>query len=156
MGIPASRNLKLDSLNGFSTLPCENEAMDRYVLPHGAKGIEAEDFALQFGDDKVILVPKSAGQGKHYTFHAVPASGVIDVHETTIDADGRVQHRTLFALRRDDLPPMLQELAPMVPELFRLMRPLRLGWLKHRDIGIASGIDPVSDDDIAVTRKRKR
>ena len=35
--------------------------------------------------------------------------------------------------------------------------PLRLGWLKHRHIAIARGIDPVSDEDIAaVTRKRKR
>jgi hypothetical protein len=34
---------------------------------------------------------------------------------------------------------------------------LRLGWLKHRNISIARGIDPVSDDDIAaVTRKHKR
>src|SRR5260370_17202355 len=42
-------------------------------------------------------------------------------------------------------------------ELLGLVRPLRLGWLKHRNIGIARGIDPVSDDDIAaVTRKRKR
>jgi hypothetical protein len=45
----------------------------------------------------------------------------------------------------------------MVPELFGLLRPLRLGWLKHHNIGIAYGIDPVSDADIAaVTRKRKR
>ncbi|MGA2738551.1 MAG: hypothetical protein ABSG65_14035 [Bryobacteraceae bacterium] len=131
--------------------------MSSYTLPHGARGIEGEDFAVQFGDDKVVWVPKSAGAGKHYTFQAKPASGVIDLHETTMDADGREQHRTLFALRRDDLPPMLQELTPMVPELFRLMRPLRLGWLKHRDIAIARGIDPVTYDDIAaVTRKRRR
>lgn len=37
------------------------------------------------------------------------------------------------------------------------IRPLRLGWLKHRNIGIARGIEPVSDEDIAaVTRKRKK
>jgi hypothetical protein len=81
----------------------------------------------------------------------------MDLHETTIDAEGREQHRTLFALRNDDLLPVLQELSPMVPELFGRLRPLRLGWLKHRNVGIARGIDPVSDADIAaVTRKRKR
>ena len=81
----------------------------------------------------------------------------MDLHETTIDADGREQHRTLFALQRDDLPPMLQELTPMVPERFRLMRPLQLGWLTHRDIAVARGIDSVTDNEIAaVTRKRRR
>ena len=131
--------------------------MDRYTLPHGAKGIEGEDFAVLFGDDKVVFVPKSAGNGTHYTFQAKPASGVMDLHETAIDADGREQHHTLFAAGVDELPLVLQELAPMVPELLRLLRPLRLGWLKHRNIGIARGIDPVSDDDVAaVTLRRKR
>ncbi len=32
-----------------------------------------------------------------------------------------------------------------------------LGWLKHRNIGIARGIEPVADAEIAaVTRKRKK
>jgi hypothetical protein len=45
----------------------------------------------------------------------------------------------------------------MPPDLFSLFRPLRLGWLKHRNITIARGIDPVSDEDIAaVSVKQKR
>jgi hypothetical protein len=45
----------------------------------------------------------------------------------------------------------------MLPEFLRLLRPLKVGWMKHRNIGIARCIDPVSDDDVAaVTRKRKR
>lgn len=136
---------------------CENDQMDRYRLPHGAKGIESEDFAVQFGDDKVVFVPKSAGGGQHYTLHAGMRSGVLDLHETSPEADGQEQHRTLFAMRRDDLAALLGEAAPMLPELLHLLRPLRLGWLKHRHIGIARGIDPVSDADIAaVTRKHKR
>lgn len=131
--------------------------MDRNALPHGAKGIEGDGFAVEFRDDKIVFVPKSVGSGTHYTLHAGLNSGVMDVHETTTDDAGREQHRTLFALRKDDLLPVLQEVSPMVPELFRLLRPLRLGWLKHHDIGIARGVDPVSDADIAaVTRKRKR
>lgn len=131
--------------------------MDSYKLPHGAKGIESEDFAIEFRDDKVVFVARSGDKGRHYTFHAGPVSGVLDLHETTRDAGGQEQHRTLFALQRDALPSLLQELAPMAPELFTLLRPLRLGWLKHNNIGIARGIDPVSDEDIAaVTRKRKR
>ncbi len=131
--------------------------MDRYTLPHGAKGIEGEDFAVEVGADKLVFVPKSAGGGRHYTLHAGPDSGVIDLHETQPTPDGQEQHRTLFAMRRDDLPALLGDTAAILPELLGLLRPLRLGWLKHRNIGIARGIEPVSDADIAaVTRKRKR
>jgi hypothetical protein len=131
--------------------------MDRYSLPHGAKGIEADGFAVNFAGDKLVFIPKSEGAGKHYTFHTGPDSGVIDLHETTLDEEGQTHYRTLLALRSDDLPAVLGGLAPMLPELLSLLRPLRLGWLKHRDIGIARGIDPVSDEDIAaVTRKNKR
>jgi hypothetical protein len=56
-----------------------------------------------------------------------------------------------------DLLGLTQEMAPVVPKLLSLLRPLRLGWLKHRNIGISRGIEPVSDSDIAaVTRKRKK
>jgi hypothetical protein len=55
--------------------------MDRYALPHGAKGIEGDGFAVEFRDDKVVFVPKSAADAKHYTLHAGPGSGVMDVHK---------------------------------------------------------------------------
>ena len=138
--------------------------MDRYSLPHGAKGIQSEDFALSFGPDRIVFAPKPAGRKPedeepetHYTFSARQDSGVIDMHETTVLPDGSKAYRTLFAMREEDLPPVLQRLAAMLPELVSLFRPLRLGWLKHRHIAIARGIDPVSNEDIAaVTRKRKR
>jgi len=93
--------------------------MDRYSLPHGAKGTEAEDFAVAFGSDKIVFVPKSQG-GKHYPLHAGPKSGVIELHETVPGTDGGEQHRTLFAMHSDDLVPLTSEVAPMLPELFRL------------------------------------
>lgn len=38
-----------------------------------------------------------------------------------------------------------------------MLRPLRVGWLKHNHIGIAWGVNPVSDEEIrAVTKKRKQ
>ena len=129
--------------------------MDRYSLPHGAKGIDAEAFAVAFGGDKIVLVPKSEG-AKHYTLHAGPKSGVIDLHQTEPAAEGGGQHHTLFAIRHEDLAALIGESTPMLRQFLDLLRPLRLGWLKHRNIGIARGIDPVSDEDIAaVTRKHK-
>lgn len=131
--------------------------MDGYKLPHRAKGIESEEFAIEFRGSKIVFVAKgAAGSGHHYTLQAGNRSGVIDLHETHPEA-GTDRHHTLFALRRDDLASLLGEAAPMLPGLLGLLRPLRLGWLKRRNIGIARGIDPVSDEDIAaVTRKRKR
>jgi hypothetical protein len=123
-------------------------------LPQGAKGIEGDEFAVEVRADKIVFVPKTGGEALHYTLHAGLNSGVIDLHETRADGQTR---RTLFAIQRDDLLPLSQELSPIVPELLALLRPLRLGWLKHRNIGIARGLELVSDTDIgAVTRLRKK
>jgi hypothetical protein len=137
--------------------------MQGYALPHNAKGIEGEGFAVAFGDDKVVFIAKPSrddeeGEAlKHYTIHAGLDSGVIDLHETIVSADGQKHYRTIFALRKDDFPALFQELAPMLHDLVGLIRRLRPGWMKHRNIGIARGVEPVSDADItAVTRKRKR
>ena len=131
--------------------------MEGHSLPHGATGIEGDDFAIEFRGDKIVFAAKSAGPAKHYTLEAGFKTGVIDLHETQDVSDGQERHRTLFAMRRDELAALLGVASPMIPELLILLRPLRLGWLKHRDIGIARGIDLVSDDDIAaVTRKHKR
>src|ERR1017187_3077933 len=131
--------------------------MEGHALPHGATGIEGDDFAIEFRGDKVVFVAKSAGPAKHYTLEAGFKTGVIDLHETQDVPDGQERHRTLFAMRRDELAALLSVASPMIPELLSLVRPLRLGWLKHRNIGIARGLEPVSDADIAaVTRKRRK
>ncbi len=139
--------------------------MDRHVLPNGARGFETGDFALSFGCDKAIFVFKSQANVRsvgeheeiHYTVHVGPRSGVIDLHETRVSADGQKYHRTVFALRRDEIPSLADQFTPIVAELLRLVRPLRLGWMMHRGIGVARGVDPISDQDIAaITRKRKR
>lgn len=139
--------------------------MDRFPLPHAAKGIEGDDFAIVLGSHKVVFIFKhpsgcelnEQGPETHYTLHAGPGSGVIDLHETKTLPDGQKRHRTLFALRTDGIPALARQIAPMFNELLGLLRPLRLGWMMHRGIGVARGIDPVSDQDIAaVTRKRKR
>jgi hypothetical protein len=36
-------------------------AMEPYSLPHGAKGIEADELAVEFRGDKIVFVPKEAG-----------------------------------------------------------------------------------------------
>ena len=135
------------------------------VLPLGAKGIRGDDFAIAFGGDKIVFTLKPRleegldpnEEEKHYTFQAGRKSGVIDLHETRSFPNSRKEHRTLFAMRADYLPPALQQLASMAPELIVMIRPLRIGWMRHRNIGVARGIDLVRDQDVAaVTRKRKQ
>lgn len=131
--------------------------MEPYSLPHGARGIEGDEFAIEFRGDKVVFIARSAGTGDHYTLQAGLKSGVIDLHKTQPNTEAGDPHRTLFALRRDDLPGILGQFEPMVEELIGLLRPLRVGWMHRHSIGIARGVNPASDEDIAaVSRKRKR
>ena len=120
---------------------------------------------MALGADKIVFILKSHADGQpleremeiHYTLHGGARSGVLDLHETRTAPDGQKSHRTLFALRTGDLAHLLQQLAPMVVDLLGLVRPLRLGWMARKGIGIARGVDPVSDLDITpITRKRKR
>lgn len=93
------------------------------VLPDGAKGIQSEGFAVAFGGDKIVFTLKPRPRDgsdweateKHYTVHAGQNSGVVDIHETYSFPDGHKEHRTLFALRVDDLPTVLQQLSSMLP-----------------------------------------
>ncbi len=113
--------------------------MDVQGPPNGAKGIEGEDFAIEFSGGKVIFIAKAGSANRHYTLHPGGNSGIIDVHETTVDDSGEKKHRTLFAVRTNGLPEAMEGLKEMVPEFLGLLRPLRLGWLKHRGIWHSSG-----------------
>ncbi len=138
--------------------------MDSYSLPYDAKGIDSDEFSLSFSQNRIVLIPKLAGctseekdQEKHYTLSIRQDSGVIDIHETIVLPDRSKRYRTLFAIREEDFLSALQGVKAMVPELFSLFRPLRLGWLKHRHINIVLGSELGSDEEIAaITRKRKR
>ena len=62
-------------------------------------------------DDKIVFKlkrrldddPDWEATEKHDTVQAGQNSGVIDIHETRSFPDGDKEHRTLFALRADDL-----------------------------------------------------
>jgi len=122
-------------------------------LPHGADGIEIGDFAIQFCKDKVIAFKRTAGD--HFTIHAGTNSGVIDIHRTWRDPSGCEQHTTIFAMRRDSIPALLDELSSLPSTFTRLLRHLRLGWLGHRRIWIAWGVWPIDPEHISRVTRRK-
>jgi hypothetical protein len=124
-----------------------------FSLPHGTSGIEVDNFVIEFGKDKIVVLAKA--RGEHYTLHAGHVSGVLDIHRTWRDPDGTERHQTVYAMRHEDLPAFLNDLIPMTSGMLRLVRRLRLGWLYRNDIDIVRGLDPITDVDVAaVTRRR--
>lgn len=120
------------------------------------KGLDHEKFAVAFQLGKIVFTPKDMGD-VHYTLHFGGKSGTIDLHETTRDADGQKQYRTLFSMRKSDLEQLLCEIAiPAIQALTGILRPLRLGWLHHRRIVILTGLFPTEQEIPAITRMKKK
>lgn len=101
--------------------------MHRPTLPHDARGIEADNFSIQFGEDKVVFVPRSAENSEHYTFQTGSVSGVLDLHETQMLSRRSERHRTLFAMPCDDIGATLGAMMPFLSELLGLLRPCDSG-----------------------------
>jgi len=127
------------------------------MLPHDARGIDFDMLAFQFcPDGKMLLLPKS-GNGPHITIHPGNKSGILDIHKTYTMPDGTKKHETIFAMRNEDIPQLISEIAPlMMSALEGLLRPLRLGWLKHRNIGIVYGLYPSESDFVRITKRNSR
>lgn len=123
------------------------------ILPHAANGIELGDFAIEFRADKIVAFRRTVGD--HFTLHAGNNSGVIDIHRTWKDAQGCEHHATIFAMRRDNILPFLNELSSLPRSVIQLVRDLRLGWLGHRHIGIAWGLSLIDQDHISRVTRRK-
>lgn len=121
-------------------------------LPHGATGVEIGNFVIEFRADKIVIIAKNATE--HYTFHGGGASGVLDIHRTWRDADDNERHQTVFAMRHADLLTFLSDLAPITTGMFRLLRRLRTGWLYRHGIGVARGLNPVTEQEIAAVTRR--
>jgi hypothetical protein len=125
------------------------------TLPHGAIGLEVDDYAIEFRADKAILLRKKIGD--HFTVQVGKNSGVLDLHRTWKDAEGHEHHKTIFAMHRDHIPAFLAQFSSVSLNLTKLIRPLRLGWLGHHHIGIVWGVLPVDDSHVSnITRRSRR
>jgi len=127
---------------------------DKPVLPNCAEGIEIGDFVIEFRADKIIVLKRDAGE--HFTIHAGLNSGVIDIHRTWTNPGGHEEHDTIFAICRNQIPAILQEMKDVPWKFIKLFRRLRLGWLGHRQIGIVWGLFPIEQEAIAMVTCRRR
>jgi len=125
------------------------------VLPKGAKGIQINDYVVEFRFDKAMVIKRTTDE--HFTLHAGDKSGVLDIHRTWRDSEGCEHHESIFAMRREDIPSVLSCLNSFPSDLMELVRPLRLGWLRRRQIGIQWNVLPIEDSQIlAVTRPGRK
>jgi hypothetical protein len=123
------------------------------TLPHGADGIELGDLVIEFRADKVIALRRNVEE--HFTLHAGNNSGVIDIHRTRKDAQGCEQHATIFAMRRDNILPFLNELSSLIPNFLQLFRRLNLRSIEDQQIEIVRGVLPIEQEHIGRVTRRK-
>jgi hypothetical protein len=128
-----------------------------YNLPHNARGIDFGDFTMMFTNEGKVVFFNKNETGDHITVHPGNNSGIIDIHKTSIGPGGEKEQETLFAVENENVFPLLMEIGSIVmSEYFSLMRPLRLGWLRHRYILIINGCFPTEEIIPEITENRKR
>ena len=94
---------------------------------------------------KILVVPE--GAGFHFTLHPGSASGSVDVHRTNehVSKDDDAKYETLLTVPREDILQKLRQLGPNhIQELLTLLRPIRMGWIGRRRLGVV-GFPPESE-----------
>lgn len=88
---------------------------------------------------KVLVIPE--GSGFHYTLHPGHQSGIVDFHRTNEGLPGNdtSRHETLAAIPQLEIVRNLGAVGkkPIV-DLLRLLRPIRIGWIARRRLGIVA------------------
>lgn len=86
---------------------------------------------------KILIVPQDSGF--HFTVHPGIMSGSIDVHRTDehIPQDNNARYETLITIPRADIVEKIRRLGTgHVRKLLTLLRPIRIGWMAHRHLGV--------------------
>jgi len=127
-------------------------------LPLGARGFYFGDLFFQVQPDKIVFGSRKPGE-PHYTLMLGHYSGIIDLHKTSQGSSGMDRRETIGAIKVDDIQKLANKFAsPIIGSLSKLIRPVSIGWLAHRHIGIVKM--PYSNDaDLNKTLrfgKRKR
>jgi len=118
---------------------------------------DAGEFVVTLQPKGLLIFASKKLDHKHITIHFGGGSGVFDIHETVGLSDGSKKYKTLYAIRREDIPHLFAELAkPLFGVMQKLWHPLRLGWIWHRGIGMVGGIATVGSNLESVPKKKGR
>lgn len=86
---------------------------------------------------KILVVPE--GRGFHFTLHPGHNSGKIDIHRTkegVPDGDPS-KYETLTTIAKEDIVDRLRHMGMgHIQELLSLLRPIRVGWIGRRRLGV--------------------
>ncbi len=88
---------------------------------------------------KVLVVLE--GTGVHYTLHPGHHSGVIDFHKTNerLPEGDPARYETLAAIGKGEIVRNIEAVGEdPVMDLLRLLRPIRLGWIARRRLGVGA------------------
>jgi len=129
------------------------------MLPPNVTGIDFGELILEIKPDKIILIKKDKNS-IHYTLPFGDKTGIIDIHKTWCDENGKPQHETIGAIRKETLAVILKVFMEeagqsILQDFLSFLRPCRLGWLKHRNIGVVTGLFPTETDIPKITRKSR-
>ena len=105
---------------------------------------------------KVLVIPE--GTGVHYTLHPGNQSGVIDLHKTNeqIPTTDTSRYQTLAAIPQDEIVRNLSAVgAEPVMSLLSLLRPIRIGWIARRRLGVVALPTEAELDRVSGIRVKK-
>lgn len=133
----------------------QESSKPRSDLPFAAKGIEFEDFYIQFQKNKIVFGSRNPIES-HYHFTLIfGRSGVVDLHRKNRDGS----YETLAMININDIPQLLEHVNSQIEFWMpNLIRKVRIGWLYHHQILIVSGEYPAEADFttlLKVGRKRR-
>ncbi len=130
---------------------------ENYTLPYGTRGMDFEKFSWEVRPEcKVHFFIKEGGRS-HWTLHPGGYSGALDLHETSLNAEGTKSHKTLFMIKVEDVEKLANEIGPiLIPGLLQRFRPLSLRWVRRRKITIVRDPSSTTAELAAVTYENRR
>jgi hypothetical protein len=156
-------------LRGGSILSLERPEIVRFIynermnmdqdnaLPYGARGMDFENFSWEVRPDGKVHFFAKKDSGPHWTLHPGSRSGVLDLHETSVNVNGTRSHKTLFMIKVEDVDKLVNEIGlGLIPGLFQQFRPLNLRWVRRRKIAIVRDPSSTPAELAAVTYENRR
>jgi hypothetical protein len=123
-------------------------------------GFDFGEFAVEVRKDGKVCWFEKAANGDHVTLHPGFKSGQLDLHKTTRLPDGSTQHETLVRVSHEAIGDWMKSFVAVIAEGPKppapAMRPLRLGWLRHRRLLLLPMVTGPFCEKVLCKRKGRR
>jgi hypothetical protein len=107
------------------------------------RGWEFADLVWEMTPNGKLIFFSKQEQHIRYQLNLSGTSEVLDIHKTIEHGQGRKTHETIFAMKMDDLPRLLEDVGkPFFDAFMQLHRPVHPGWLYRYRVVVLSGLIP--------------